>query len=176
MFKRNDMPKYQDILFKDTLKDRILSKINETEAGLLNNLIEEQLRNGKLDQAILYAEKMAIYHGVPGLIHYINLHIKSIESQVAEGEMVQQLGLNTLGYLHMTELLYQIDPSANQLMSQLIPEENINSPSYWHDKKEALINLASLEGLEDEGEKMGRDMFEPLELHKQSFVSVSKQK
>lgn len=163
MFKNNtNNPEYLNIVFFDTVKNRTISQINETDASLLNAKIN-QIKKGddeKLDEAILSAKKMAVYYGVPGLLQYVNLNVMIMKHEKAQGEIVQQQAFNTFVYLQLAEKLYTQNPDKfNRLIKDLLPAEDVSSPVYWQEKKEELIKLGSLENIFHEAIEEGERMF-----------------
>ncbi|EKD73367.1 MAG: hypothetical protein ACD_45C00343G0002 [uncultured bacterium] len=151
MFRKKSVvaePAYPGIEFVSTLYDPLVSTIKETDAEQLNSMIKEKLRqlgeskevdNTALNEAFLCAQKMAIYHGVPGLIHYTNLTMLSIDRQLAEGEWNQTQGFNALIYLRLAERLHEQNPEPdNRLVQRLMPDERITATGYWDQKREAL--------------------------------------
>jgi hypothetical protein len=165
---------YPMIKFTANLADPSLSTIDENRADELNKLIRQKSEPGEsqdLSQAELYAQKMSICHGVPGLIHYVNLQIRSMDMQLEQGEIIDHQAFNTLCYLHLAKRIYQTDKRAPGLMSKLLPEENASAKEYW-DKKNLEITrkLNKGEFIQREAERVGEEMFEP---KKVSFASRS---
>lgn len=162
MFKKNILPAYPEISFVNTVRDPILSQIVETDAARLNERINQvkTASDEQIDDAILCSQKMAIFYGVPGLIQYVKLHTMVLQHELAKGELVQQQAFNTLSYLQLAQRLYENNPAeVKRLMMQLLPEDLIDSPDYWRDKKTNLIQLGQIEELAEEAASVGDDMF-----------------
>src|SRR3990167_48708 len=120
---KNTRVQYQNLYLNTLCNDPRLTKLSETNPQKLNTLFHEAMQSSSFEQAMLLAQKLTLYAGVPGIIHYINASIKHLEKLASQGEMIQQMGFNTLVYLKLAQKLYQLDPEAKDAVSHFMPEE-----------------------------------------------------
>ena len=130
----------------------------ETDYAKLVTLMNESMQNGDPDKAQRIASRIALYYGVPGLIHYVNNSIVIMRKELEQGEEIQQMGFNTLVYLNLAKELWTNNADAKHLMTSLMPEQSI-SDNYWNSQKALLVELASLEGLDIKAADSGRSLF-----------------
>lgn len=177
MFEKIPEKNYKNICFILAGSTGSLANIKETRPEVLDKMIREKSKPGEeqdMYEASLCAQKMAIYYGVPGLIHYINLEIKVIQELLEQGEIVGAQSFNTLCYLHLAKCIFDVEGQVSKLTSELLPEENITAKDYWEKKIAVLNELGDLESKLDEAARVGHGMFVPKELPDERRLSLRK--
>tara|TARA_R110000868_G_scaffold15698_15_gene71663 strand:+ start:4468 stop:4998 length:531 start_codon:yes stop_codon:yes gene_type:complete len=158
---RSPPKRYENIVFMNTLTDPTLASIPETKLEELYKLMTacNTDQPDELHRAIKYAQKMAIFHGVPGLIHYVNLQIKIMQRYVAEHERVDQQCLNTLSYLKLAKLIYEKNKPSLKEIDRVMPDEDIADKNYWQVKETILNKICDMKHHNDEADKNALRMF-----------------
>lgn len=153
-------PKYEYILFRNNINNKLLSEVTETDADKLNALILNEISENNLKKAELYAKKLAIYHGVPGLIHYYNIMLKVLKSDIAKGETVDQEACNVLAYLYLAEHITEFDPTVKDEVARLMPTEEITEKDFWQHKIAEMKSLLDTTAFDKYAALSGRGMFQ----------------
>lgn len=158
---KTELPKYNYILFRDTINNKTLKQVNETDIDKLNEMIKQSLSDKNFRQAELYAEKMSLFHGVPGLISYYNVMLKALASDIFEGETVDQEALNVLSYLYLAKKIFELDKSCQSDIARLMPDEQITDEDYWKNKVAEMGALIDLKLVDENALKIGNSMYRP---------------
>jgi hypothetical protein len=152
---------YDNITFMDTLTDPVLSSVKESDIEKLSLLISQcdlKTDDGLFD-AQRYAKKMAIFHGVPGLIHYVNLQVTMMVVRFSEGEDISAQCLNTLAYLKLAKMIYDTEGKLDTRLQKILPNDDITNPEYWAAKEHTLSRFGDIKLYQDEAVQMAQGMF-----------------
>lgn len=157
-------PQYADLPLPSVLSgDHHVSSIKETDPAKLNHLIDEELAAGKLDQASLCAEKLAVFYGVPGLVKYVDVILAAMRELKAEGDSVEQMGFEALEYLILAQRIYEVDARALKFVKDIMPSEAPLSADYWQVKKELIYELVDIRFLENDAKKTADEFIKILQ-------------
>lgn len=139
------MQRNHNIIFPENVGAEILPELNGASVIELMKEFRNCLNKDEIKRADLVAKKMAVDHGVPGLICFAEIRIKDFMALDEQGEKISRQAFNLLPYLFIAERMWVMSsPKQKKEIHEMLPEQGVNQKTFWKDIIDQVCDLGKV--------------------------------